>query len=312
MRHQSTIILLGIVLIGAQWVSCARTPGDAEPWPDKQAVSLLGEDLFSSEPSAEARQKFEEAKSRYEQDPGDIDAIIWYGRRAAYMGDYRQALAIYTLGIERFPDEARLYRHRGHRYISVREFDRAIEDLEAAAGLVTGMDDVIEPDGMPNDRNIPVSSLHTNIWYHLGLAHYLKNDLESALRAYRKGIDASRNDDMRVAFSHWLYMTLRLLDRAPEAAEALDPIHSGMNIIENTAYHRLCLFYKGELTLEDHTDAEFSPTMNDAVAYGIACWHLYNGDRGRAKDLYEEILARDSWASFGHIAAEADYARIFR
>ena len=37
--------------------------------------------------------------------------------------------------------------------------------------MIAGKEDSIEPDGMPNPQNIPVSSLHTNIWYHLGLAY---------------------------------------------------------------------------------------------------------------------------------------------
>ena len=36
-------------------------------------------------------------------------------------------------------------------------------------------------------------------------------------------------------------MTLRLLGREDEAKEALQPIHSKMNVIDNMVYHRLCL-----------------------------------------------------------------------
>jgi hypothetical protein len=78
------------------------------------------------------------------------------------------------------------------------------------------------------------------------------------------------------------------------------------------AYHKLCLFYKGELSLEDLADPDSSSSVNAAVAYGVGCWHFYQGDRDRAKALFEEILARDSWASFGYIAAEADYVRAFK
>jgi len=42
----------------------------------------------------------------------------------------------------------------------------------------------IEPDGLPNAKNIPISTLKGNIWYHLGLAYYLKGDFENALWAY--------------------------------------------------------------------------------------------------------------------------------
>ncbi len=75
----------------------------------------------------------------------------------------------------------------------IREFDRAIQDFEKAATLIEGTEDKIEPDGLPNAQNIPVSTLHTNIWYHLGLAYYLQHDLENALRRrHNKPIDLDR------------------------------------------------------------------------------------------------------------------------
>ena len=185
-----------------------------------QAVSLRGESLFSRDPSEDALAKLEEARKAYEADSESADNLIWYGRRMAYTGDYREAIRIYTEGIRKFPDDARIYRHRGHRYISIREFDRSIEDYEKAATLIEGTEDQIEPDGMPNAQNIPVSSLHTNIWYHLALAYYLNHDLENALRVNRKGIEASTNDDMFVATMHWLYMTLRLMEMDDEAERA--------------------------------------------------------------------------------------------
>ncbi len=274
-----------------------------------QAVSLRGESLFSRDPSDGALANLEEARKAYEVDPGSADNLIWFGRRTAYTGDYREAIRIYTEGIGKFPDDARIYRHRGHRYISIREYDRAIQDFEKAATLIEGREDQIEPDGMPNAQNIPVSSLHTNIWYHLGLAYYLNHDLKNALRVYRKGIEASANDDMLVATMHWLYMTLRLMEMDDEAERALEPIHEEMNVIENMVYHRLCLFYKGELALEDLTGEDDSSIMGDAGAYGLGNWHFYNGNGDEARVIWEKILEKGGWASFGYIAAEADLER---
>src|SRR6185295_12437329 len=143
----------------------------------------------------------------------------------AYLGRFRDAIAAYTNGIARHADELRLYRHRGHRYITVRQFDLAIADLSRAARLVAGRADEIEQDGAPNQAGIPRSTLQSNIWYHLGLAHYLKGDFTRALAAYREGMKVSRvNDDMLVATSDWLYMTLRRLGRDAEARAVLDPI----------------------------------------------------------------------------------------
>jgi len=107
-------------------------------------------------------------------------------------------------------------------------------------------------------------------------------------------------------------MTLRLLGREDEAKEALEPIHAKMDIIENMAYHRLCLLYKGEISIEDLTDPEFSNIMNDAVAYGIGNWFYYNGEKEKVKEVFEKILQGQGWASFGYIAAEADFARLFK
>ncbi len=276
-----------------------------------QAISLMGEPLYSPTPSDDTLAKLEEAQKAYDADPAYADNIIWFGRRTAYAGDYREAIRIYTEGIGKFPDDARFYRHRGHRYISIREFDRAIQDFEKAATLIEGTEDRVEPDGMPNAMNIPISSLHSNIWYHLGLAYYLKHDLENARRVYHIAVETSNNDDKLVSTTHWLYMILRLQGKDGEAEKALESIHKDLNIIENQVYHRLCLFYKGEISLEEITGDEFSDIMSDAAAYGVGNWFFYNGQKDRAKRIFEKILTNKTWASFGYIAAEADMVHKF-
>ena len=316
------ILFLGVVLT---CLACGEKSLDQEeafgerdaiilsPVPEgAQALSLFDEPLFSSMPGESTLKKYKAAKTAYEAQPNDADKLIWFGRWTAYKGDYRESIRIYSEGIRKFPEDARIYRHRGHRYISIREFDRAIQDFEKAASLIAGKEDQIEPDGQPNEQNIPISSLHTNIWYHLGLAYYLKHDLENALRIYWKRIEASRNDDNLVSTIHWLYMTLRLLGREDEAIQALDPIHKDMNVIENMAYHQLCLFYKGELSEEHIFEQDSSDSANAAVEYGMANYYLYSGNRAKAQEIYERMLKSKGWASFGFIAAEADFVREFR
>jgi hypothetical protein len=114
---------------------------------------------------------------------------------------------------------------------------------------------------------------------------------------------------MMVSTAHWRYMTLRRLGRDAEALTVLAPITPDLEIIENHAYHRLCLFYKGELE-ETDLRGEGSSLSDAAVAYGIANWHLAEGDTERGHELLKEIVARDGWAAFGYIAAEADLARM--
>ncbi len=277
-----------------------------------QAVSLLGDTLYPSSPYTSGASKYDTAKMNYEAAPDNIDNIIWYGRWTAYKGDFRKAIRIYTEGMAKFPADARLYRHRGHRYISIREFDRAIVDFEKAARLIEGKKDEIEPDGQPNAFNIPIGSLHSNIWYHLGLAYYLRNDLAKALPVYERAVRESDNDDKLTSTTHWLYMTLRLLGKKEEAEKLLIPIQPQMNIIENKAYHQLCLLYKEVLPVDSLMGETGSASSNDAVAYGVANWYYYNGNYEKAKALYEKILKGKLWASFGYIAAEADYVKRFK
>ena len=274
-----------------------------------QAISMLGEELRSGEPSQRLIENLSAARADYEADPDDADNIIWLGRRIAYTGDYRGAIEVFSEGADKHPRDARFYRHRGHRYISIREFDRAIADLERAAELIEGTEDEVEPDGAPNPAGIPVSTLHSNIWYHLGLAYYLKGDLDNALRVYEIAAPQIPNDDMRVAFTHWHYMSLRLQGRDEEARAVLDPIHEDMTVIESMPYHQLCLLYKGESETGTVMSANITEAGGDSAMYGIANWHYYSGRPEEAKAGFEEMIEKSGWASFGRIAAESDLAR---
>ncbi len=288
--------------------SDASLPAGAEAW------SLFGTPLTPPAPSADALKDLEaklaEAKATLAAKPSDPDALIWVGRRTAYLGRYRDAIDVFTQGIAKFPRDARFYRHRGHRYITTRQFDRAIADFEKAAALVEGKPDEVEPDGQPNARNIPTSTLQFNIWYHLGLAHYLSGHFDRALDAYRSCMDVSKNPDAVVATTHWLYMTLRRLNRQIEAARVLTRISAQAEVIENAAYHRLVLMYKGELKPEALLDQASSGLDKTTVTYGVANWHFYNNRRQDALKLLRTIVPGPQWAAFGAIAAEADLKRL--
>jgi len=270
------------------------------------AISLSGRPFQAPEPSPSFILKMKDAKTDYDADPMNADNIIWYGRRVAYLVDYKKAIEIFTEGIQKHPQDARMYRHRGHRYISTRKFDLAIEDFKKAASLIEGKENEVEPDGLPNAQNIPVSTLHGNIWYHLGLAYYLKHDWQNALDAYTKCRASGEKPDNIVSSTHWIYMINRRMNQPEAAKVALTGIEKDMDIIENHSYHKLCLFYKGEISQEELVKTEGDAPANDAVLYGLANWLFYNDNIEKSKDVLIEILKKDSWNSFGFIAAEAD------
>ena len=259
-----------------------------------EIVSLLGRKLYARPATGERLAKLEEelkqAALALESNPNDAERIILYGRRLAYLWRYNEAIDVYLQGITSFPDNAMLYRHRGHRYISIRRFEQAVTDLTRASAL--------NPDDF-------------DIWYHLGLAHYLRGEFESALRAYRACRRTAQDDDSIVAVSHWLYMTLRRLQRETEAQKILEEINAGMNVEENQSYHELLLFYKGArssreiLTLIEASDLDLA-----TLGYGVGNWYLYNGDREKAEAMFKRIVEVAYWPAFGFIAAEVELYRM--
>ena len=298
---------------------CAAPLGAQERVYRLEAISFLGDTLERPRLDTAVQRRMQEqlalAREQAAAKPNDPDALIWVGRRLGYLSRFNDAIGVFSEGIKRFPNDARFYRHRGHRYISIRKLDEAIADFEKAATLMAGKPDEVEPDGQPNARNIPIGSLHSNVWYHLALAYYLKGDWNNAARAARSGITVSTNPDRLVSQTHWLYMALRRAGRVQEAAAALQPIRDDFDIIENDSYYRLVRMYKTGVpasVVDSILGAGVQNPSDASFAYGVANWVLYTGDTTRAVRAFEQLMSGGSWASFGFIAAEADVANLRR
>lgn len=310
MRH----LLFALVL--TLFSACAQKPNsesEAITLPEEDSIftTPLGKTYPIPVPNEAALANFEQAKKEYEANPKDVEALIWYGRRTAYLGRYRQAIAIYSEGIKNFPKDARLYRHRGHRYISIRNYEAAIADLEKAASLIQGTADQIEPDGMPNAQNIPLSSLHSNVWYHLGLAYYLTQEYRKAYTAYLQCRESGDNYDNIVSSTHWLYLIQLRLGNPERADSLLAPIQKAAVVIENQSYADLCQLYKGWISPDTLLLASPGNPSNDAVNYGLASWYLHQGDSSKGIQLLEALVAGKAFTSFGYLAAEGDLKHHF-
>ncbi len=306
---KKSLLLLTITLL----ITGCRSDKKETDTPAAQVdfVTPLGKEITLPKPSEKLVDQYQTAKAKYENDSKDVDHIIWFGRRTAYLGKYADAIAIYSKGIKSFPNEPRLYRHRGHRYISLRKFDEAIADLEKAGELIKDTENEIEPDGMPNAMNIPVSTLHGNIWYHLGLAYYLTHDYERAYEAYVKCRASGTLDDNIVSSTHWLYMIQRRLGNTELANEMLAPISNEMNVIENHSYYKLCKFYKNLIPIDSLSQTKTGSPSSDAILYGLANWHFYTSEKEKSKEAMAKIVTSNAWSSFGYIAAESDLIEYF-
>lgn len=278
-----------------------------DPTASPQATSLLGESLFALEDTTGA---VEEADAGLAADPEDVDLLIAAGRVRRNFWQYRQAMALYTRALELAPEDWRPYRYRGHRYISVREFDNAVEDLERARAL---------------------APLNWDVSYHLGLAYYLSARFEDAADEYARCLaladdaaareadspefrscSANGNDpESLVAMTEWAVRAALRAGRAEWAESLLAEIPLDLGIEENLAYYHDLLLYKGAMTpdqlLNPGADA---PYRRETVGYGVANWYLMKGDTVRAVELLEELVRDPWWPGFGRIASEADLARL--
>jgi dipeptidyl aminopeptidase/acylaminoacyl peptidase len=285
-----------------------------------EAMSLLGKPLYPAAAPADRKKVLEDdlakATSEFVKNPDSDDAILRLGLRTADLGRYREAIDIYSRGISRHPDDARLLRYRGHRYITVREFDKAIADLARAAGLIKGKPDIPDTSGavstaVPGASSKPANTLRFSVWYHLGLARFLKGDFQGALQAYRECLMAAKgNDESLVAVSDWLYMTLRRLGRKDEAAKALDAVRPDMKISEDMAYLNRLLMYKGIYAPEDLLRTGGSDVDLATYGFGVGNFYLMNGEKDKARAIFEQVMKGPAWQAFGYIAAEAELARM--
>ena len=245
------------------------------------------------------------AYENFNQNPNS-DNLIWIGRRHAYLGNYESAIKYFSQGISNYPLDARFYRHRGHRLITNRCFERAINDLKKAANLSNNKSNEIEPDGLPNALNIPTSTLKGNIYYHLGLAYYFESRLKEAMLAFEKCIELSKNNDSFVAAANWLYIIYYQLNKINKADKLLAKIDNQMNLIENNSYLIILNLYKdsnSQIEIEKKIFKEES-LNNITVAFGLGNFYLLKGETEKAYKIYNLITNSDQWSSFAYIGAE--------
>jgi tetratricopeptide (TPR) repeat protein len=271
-----------------------------------EAVALDGRHLKRPHLADAERVKRERQLGEARALQDDLERSIWIGRRLGYLHRYREAIDVFTAAIDKHPRDARLYRFRGHRYLTVRKFDAAIRDLRRASELIRGTADTVEPDGMPNAANTPTSTLHGNIWYHLGLAYYYKADWRNALAALRRSFAIATNDDMKVAAGYWVYLLELRIDRARADETLANELPEAAVLLENHAYWALIQMFRKKIT----PDEVRAQNLDDAtIGYGIAQFHFLNGDQKTGFVELRRVVGSDAWPSFGFIAAEAALKR---
>jgi tetratricopeptide (TPR) repeat protein len=287
----------------------STSTGAEDPLGEAQATSLFGEPLYAMEDTTGA---IEAADRALERDPGDLELIIAAGRVRRNFWQYREAMDLYTQAIELAPDDWRPYRFRGHRHISLRQFEESISDLEMARQL---------------------APYNWDVSYHLGLAYFLAGRFSDAAEEYGRCLSlasdpeagSAQAEDFRscsqngvdpesyVAMTEWAVRASLRAGMMDMTADLLEGVPADLEIGENLAYYHDLLFYKGEKTAEELLNpGPDGPYRRETVGYGVANWMIAQGDTAQAIVLLEELVEDPWWPGFGRISAEVELFRLTR
>ena len=224
------------------------------------------------------------AESALAADPRNIDRIIALGVAQSGVRQYREAIETFTRGLKIAPNNALLYRWRGHRYLSTRQFDRAMDDLTRGARL---------------------DSTIYGIWYHLGIVKFVRRDFRGAADAFTRALPISPDSAERAGSTDWLWMSLSRAGRKADAQALLDRHPDTPNA--GNAYTQRLRLYRGEVSPDSvFTPADTSDIQVATLSYGIGNWYLVQGDTARARSWFERSVASGGWPAFGFIVSEAE------
>jgi tetratricopeptide (TPR) repeat protein len=229
------------------------------------------------------------AESALAAAPRDVDRIIQLGIAQSAIRRYREAIATFTRGIAIAPGNAVLYRWRGHRYLSVRELDRARADLE---------------------HGLALDSTLYGCWYHLGIVKYVTGDFAGAADAFAHALPLAPDPGERAGSIDWSWMSLSRAGRSAEAQAVLDRNPTDSVPAGNVYAPRLRLYRKQIGPDQVLGRADTSDIAVATLSYGLGNWYLLHGDTTEARRWLERSVLSGGWPAFGFIASEAELRRL--
>jgi tetratricopeptide (TPR) repeat protein len=228
------------------------------------------------------------ADSALAADPRNVERIVQLGLAQAGVRQYREAIETFTRGLRIAPNDPVLYRWRGHRYLSIREFDRARDDLTRGSRL---------------------DSTNYGIWYHLGIVRFVHGDFAGAVECFTHSLPRAPDAGERAASTDWLWMSLSRAGRAAEAQALLD--RRPDSLPGNNAYVQRLRLYRGEISPDSViTPADTGDIVVATLSYGVGNWYVVRGDTARARTWFERSVASGGWPAFGFIMSEVELRRL--
>jgi tetratricopeptide (TPR) repeat protein len=279
--HKPHRLPIAVLAAFATATSLSPAPAGAQT----HQYRALGGALYVSQPDTGAVAR---AESAVVADTSNIDLLLALGLAEAGIRRYREAITTFTTAIARAPDNAALFRWRGHRYLSVREFGRARADLE---------------------RGLQLDSTCYGCLYHLGVVRYVTGDFVGAADAFQRGLPLAPEAAETAGSIDWSWMSLMRAGRPADAQAVLDRNADSLPV-EN-AYTRRLRLYRGQIgPAQVVTPADTSDVDLATLSYGLGNWYLLRGDTALAREWFGRAVASGGWPAFGFIAAEAEFRRL--
>ena len=228
------------------------------------------------------------AQAALKADPKNVQRFIDLGVAQSGARQFREAIKTFTSGLAIAPDNAMLYRWRGHRHLSVREFDQATADLT---------------------HGYKLDSMNYGILYHLGILRYIRGDFAGAAAAFTRAQPRAPDAGELAGSTDWLWMSLMRAGRKAEA-KAMLARHPDSLAVDN-AYARRLKLYRGEIGPDAvFTPADTADVQIATLSYGLGNWYLVNGDKAKARANFERSVKSGGWPGFGFIVSEVELRRV--
>ena len=228
------------------------------------------------------------AQAALDADPHNVDLILALGLAQAGIQAYREAITTFSRGIAIAPGDAMLYRWRGHRHLSVREFSAARADLE---------------------HGLTLDSLCYGCLYHLGIVQYVAGEFDAAARAFRRALPLAPDAGEFSGCVDWLWMSLSRGGHPSEARAVLD--RWADSVTATNAYARRIALYRGRIGPDQVvTPADTGAIDVATLSYGLGNWYLVRGDTASARRWFTRSVRSGGWPAFGFIASEAELDRL--
>src|SRR5687768_16827687 len=222
------------------------------------------------------------AEAALAADPRNVERFIQLGVAQSGARQFREAIETFTRGLAVAPNDPMLYRWRGHRYLSVRELDRAMADLT---------------------RGYQLDSTNYGVLYHLGIVRFVRGDFSGAADAFRRAQPRAAEPGELAGSTDWLWMSLMRAGKKADAQAMLARRPDSLPV--TNAYARRLKLYRGEIGPDEvFTPADTADVQVATLSYGVGNWYLVRGDTARAKTFFERSVRSGGWPGFGFMVSE--------